>query len=96
MHFFKFFPNFEQFSAVTQYHQVVLQLLFISAFPVQKAHVATVIKFSPDWPEAFGAFKSFDNSPGEGEEGSCSLIGRIVCVAVVVTDAGSAQQSGRD
>lgn len=92
---FKFFPNFEQFSAVTQYHQVVLQLLFISAFPVQKAHVATVIIFSPDWPEAFGAFKSFDNSP-RGEGGNCSLIGRIVCVAVVVRDARSAQQSGRD
>lgn len=46
---------------------------------------------SSDWPGAFGAFKCHWPRPLWG---SCSLIGRIVCVAVAVArDAGSKQSS---
>lgn len=55
--------------------------------------MATVIKISPDWPQAFGAFKSLWGHPSWG---SCSLIGRIVCLAVVARDAGTKRKSSRD
>lgn len=59
-----------------------------------KAHGHCDKKISPDWPKAFGAFKSLWRSPASW--GSCSLIGRIVCVAVAARDAGTERKSSRD
>lgn len=63
---------------VTQYHQVVLQLFILSAFPVQKLK----------WPLWWSHFQWARSICLESVQGwphrlwsSCSLIGRIVCEA---------------